>query len=133
MTRNVFLWLLSVLFFAAGVNHFLNPDFYVSIMPPYLPWHRELVAVSGVIEILLGVAVLFRSTRTIAGWMLVAMLISFMPVHIHMAMHPDQFPKIETWKILVRLPVQALLIAWVYSAAIVPRRRRHQHHRPAVE
>lgn len=122
-----------MLFIAAGVNHFLHPDFYVSIMPPYLPWHRELVAVSGVIEILLGVAVMIPSTRTIAGWMLVAMLISFMPVHIHMAMHPDQFPKIETWKILLRLPKQALLIAWVYWAAIAPGQRRSHQQESAIE
>lgn len=131
--RNIFLLLLSLLFIAAGVNHFLNPGFYLSIMPPYLPWHRELVAVSGVIEILLGIAVVIPISRTLAGWMLVAMLIAFMPVHIHMAINPDQFPKFEPWKILLRLPLQALLIAWVYWTAIEPSRRQDQQSDSAVD
>ena len=58
---------LSLFFVVAGVNHFVNPNFYVEIMPPYLPAHRELVYLSGVLEILGGVAVLVPGIRTTAG------------------------------------------------------------------
>ncbi len=47
---------LGLLFVAAGANHLLNPDFYVRMMPPWLPAHGELVALSGVLEILGGLA-----------------------------------------------------------------------------
>ena len=50
----VMTWLMGVLFVLAGVNHFFNTDFYVRIMPPYLPWPRELVYLSGVFEAALG-------------------------------------------------------------------------------
>ena len=44
------LWLMGILYLAAGVNHFVHPDFYLKIMPPYLPWHQELVYLSGLAE-----------------------------------------------------------------------------------
>jgi uncharacterized membrane protein len=34
----------------AGTMHFVRPQFYMKIMPPSLPWHRELVFLSGVAE-----------------------------------------------------------------------------------
>ena len=55
-------WLFGVIFVFAGVNHFLNPDFYVRIVPPYLPWHVELVYASGACEISLGRCCSFPST-----------------------------------------------------------------------
>lgn len=125
MARRISIGLLALLFVAAGINHFVHPEFYVGIMPPYLPWPRFLVALSGVIEILLGIAVAVPATRRTAGWMLIAMLVAFIPVHIHMAMHPDQFPDIAWWKILLRLPVQAFFIGWVAWAAVAST----QHHR----
>ena len=48
----------GVAFIAAGVLHFVRPDAYMKIMPPYLPWHRPLVLISGVAEIGLGVLLL---------------------------------------------------------------------------
>ena len=47
-------YLLCVFFVMAGINHFINADFYLSIMPPYLPWHLFLVYLSGFFEIALG-------------------------------------------------------------------------------
>ncbi|HEX4948372.1 MAG TPA: DoxX family protein, partial [Blastocatellia bacterium] len=51
-------YLLSMFFVGAGVMHFVTPEFYLKIMPPYLPWHLELVYLSGVLEILLGILVI---------------------------------------------------------------------------
>ena len=48
-------WLFGLLFVLAGVAHFVRPGIYLKIMPPYLPWHLELVYLSGLFEILLGV------------------------------------------------------------------------------
>ncbi len=62
------LWLMGALYIAAGIYHFVDPAFYVKIMPPYLPWHLELVYLSGVAEILLGALVLIPATRSLAAW-----------------------------------------------------------------
>ena len=60
-------YLFGVLFVLAGLNHFYTTDMYMSIMPPYLPWHLELVYISGLAEILLGVLLLFRRWMRLAG------------------------------------------------------------------
>ena len=107
-------WLLGLLFVAAGVNHFVNADFYVGIMPPYLPWHRELVYLSGVAEVVLGVMLLVPRFERIAAWGLVALLIAVFPANLHMAMHPELFPMFDPAALWGRAALQAPLVAWAY-------------------
>jgi len=107
-------WLLAAVFIAAGANHFYNPDFYVRIMPPYLPWHLELVYVSGVLEILLGVLLLITRFSVLAAWGLIALLIAVFPANIHMAVHPDLYPEIPRGLLYARLPFQGVFIAWTW-------------------
>jgi uncharacterized membrane protein len=107
-------WLLGPLFVAAGVMHFVKPDFYVQMMPPYLPWHRELVFLSGVCEVVGGVALLVPRLRVAAAWGLIALLVAVFPANVHMALNPELFPSIPPAALWVRLPLQAALIAWVY-------------------
>lgn len=107
---------LGVFFFVAGVNHFVNPEFYVGIMPPYLPVHLELVYLSGLFEILGGAAMLVPGLRASAGWGLVILLLAIFPVNLHMALHPESFPDMSRLALYLRLPVQALFIVWAYWA-----------------
>ena len=104
-------------FIAAGANHFLNPRFYRAIMPDYMPAHDELVAASGVAEIVGGAALLHPRTRRFGGWWLVATLIAVFPANLHMALHPERYRKLSPAALYARLPVQLLFIAWVRSAA----------------
>lgn len=107
---------LSLFFVAAGVNHFASPDFYVAIMPPYLPAPLALVQASGVLEILGGLAVLAPRLRPLAGWGLVGLLVAVFPANLHMALHPELFPDAPAWLLLARLPLQAVFIAWAWWA-----------------
>ena len=107
-------WVLALLFVAAGVNHFVSPGFYVRIMPPYLPWHYELVLISGVFEILGGVGLLIPPVSRTAAWGLIALLIAVFPANLHMALHPDEYTMAPSWVWWARLPLQAVLIAWAY-------------------
>ena len=111
-------WLLGILFVLAGLNHFLKSDFYVSIMPPYLPWPLALVYISGVFESLLGAIVLVTRWRRLAGWGLIALLIAVFPANLHMALHTELFPEFSPLWLWLRLPLQAVIIAWVYWCAI---------------
>jgi uncharacterized membrane protein len=104
-------------FIAAGANHFLNPRFYRAIMPDYMPAHDELVAASGVAEIVGGAALLHPRTRRFGSWWLVATLIAVFPANLHMALHPERYRKFSPAALYARLPVQLLFIAWVRSAA----------------
>ncbi len=107
-------YLPGLLFIAAGLNHFLHTDFYISIMPPYLPWPRTLVYISGVAEMILG-ALLCTRLMIWAAWGLIALLIAVFPANLHMAIHPDLYPMFSDWSLWLRLPLQGLLLAWVYE------------------
>jgi uncharacterized membrane protein len=105
---------------AAGINHFVNPRFYKAIMPDYLPAHDELVAASGVAEIVGAAGTMIPATRKPAGWFLIATLVAVFPANVHMALHPERYKKVPGGPpaLYARLPVQALFIYWVYKAAI---------------
>lgn len=114
---NVKTWtrfLFGALFVAAGVNHFVHPQIYVAIMPPYLPWHFALVIVSGVAEVALGTLLFVRRWMALAAWGLIALLVAVFPANIHMAMHPELYPAIPEVALWIRLPLQGVLIAWAY-------------------
>jgi len=106
-------WLLGAFFIAAGLNHFLNTAFYTGIMPPWLPWHAPLVWASGVAEIALGALVFWRRHARLAGWGLVALCVAVFPANLHMALHPELFPRFSVAALWLRLPLQLVLIAWI--------------------
>src|SRR5213080_1758895 len=103
-------------FVFAGAMHFIRPRFYLAIMPPYLPRHRELVYASGVAEIAGGLG-LMTTARRPAGWWLIATLVAVFPANLHMALHPDDF-EVPGGRgaLYARLPFQAVFIAWVVGA-----------------
>ncbi|CAN1210910.1 hypothetical protein TUMEXPCC7403_11970 [Tumidithrix helvetica PCC 7403] len=111
-----FKYLLALFYVLAGANHFLNSGFYLKMMPPYLPLHLELIYLSGLFEIALGIMVLIPRLTNLAGWGLIALLFAVFPANIQMALHPEVFPEISAIALWIRLPLQFLLIAWAYWA-----------------
>ena len=113
--KNFVLFGLSVFFIYFGIDHFINPDFYLSIMPPSFPLHEEAVYISGFFEIVGGIGVLIPRFRKIAGWGLVALLIAVYPSNIYMAITPEAFPDIPVEMLYFRLVLQFLFFYWAYS------------------
>ena len=113
--NNLVLFGLSAFFIYFGVDHFINPDFYLSIMPPLFPLHEEAVYISGFFEIVGGIGVLIPRFRKIAGWGLVALLIAVYPANIYMAIYPEVFPDIPIEMLYFRLALQFLFFYWAYS------------------
>jgi uncharacterized membrane protein len=118
LPKRISLLLLAAFFMVAGLNHFVNPDFYVAIMPPSLPAHLTLVFISGFFEILGGVGLLFAAWRKWAGYGLILLLFAVFPANIYMAMNPTLFGETETFTVALylRLPLQFLLMGWIYWA-----------------
>jgi uncharacterized membrane protein len=114
MLKIFFKYLLVLFFVGAGINHFLNPELYLKMMPAYLPWHLFLIYLSGCFEIGLGMMVLLPKFSPQAGWGLIALLIAVFPANVHMALHPEAFPTLPPIALWIRLPLQALLIAWAH-------------------
>ena len=126
-TYAVALLSLSLLFVAAGINHFVNTQVYISIMPSYLPMHHELILISGAFEIIGGLGILLPMLRKAAGWGLMALLLAVFPANLQMSMHTSEYPSIPAWLIHLRLPFQLLFFAWVYWTTIYsPNSQRKQ-------
>lgn len=115
----VFLW-----FFVGGIAHFVATDVETSIVPPWVPWPRVMVLVSGVFELLGAAGLVWPRTRRAAGWGLFALTIAVTPVHLWMLQRPDLFRAIPHWALMLRLPLQAMLLALIVWSTHAPRRQR---------
>lgn len=107
-------YLFGFSFVCAGLYHFINPAFYQRMMPPYLPWHLFLVYLSGCFEVAFGLLLFVQKYTRFAAWSLIALLIAVFPANVHMALNPQLFPDISPVALWLRLPLQALFIAWAY-------------------
>jgi len=110
-------WIFAGFMAWVGVQHFVDPQTFVDIMPPLLAgWALELVYISGVFEILGGVGLLIPKTRRAAGWGLIALLIAVFPANIYMAIENvpfkgEQLDDAVRWG---RLPFQLVFIWLAY-------------------
>lgn len=111
---NILLFVMGFAYIVAGANHFRNPEFYLKIMPPYLPAPLALIYISGVAEIALGILVLVPRTRSLAAWGIIALLVAVFPANIYMYHHGGAAYGTKDWVLLARLPLQLLLIYWAY-------------------
>ncbi len=111
------LFAMSVFYVAAGINHFWHPEFYLRIMPPLLPWHFDLIEISGACEISFGLLLLFSSTRRLAAWGIILLLIAVFPANIQMMLNSWGESNPKLWISIARLPLQIVLIWWAYSFA----------------
>ena len=108
--------LMSIFYVRIGVHHFLDPEYFLNIMPPFLPYHLELVYISGFFEILLGLLLIFPKYRFYASWGLIILLIAVFPANIYLAQSEiaqqglDVSKEVAIW----RLPFQALFIGLAY-------------------
>ena len=107
-------YLLAFGFVLAGINHFINADFYLKMMPSYLPAHLFFVYLSGVFEIALGILLLIPKFTRLAAWGLIALLIAVFPANLYMATNAEIFPEFSPTALYLRLPVQIILIAWAF-------------------
>lgn len=105
--------MLSAFFLLAGANHFLHPAPYLAMMPPSLPWPRELVYLSGTAEMIGGMGVLFRTTRAYAGAGLITLLVAVFPANLNVALHGWPGVSLPSWSLWLRLTFQIAFIWWV--------------------
>lgn len=123
MIRKFSLGLLAVFFVVAGLGHFISPQTYLPLMPPYLPWHLFLIYLSGAAELAGGVGLLVPKLRRAAGWGLIALLIAIFPANIYMLTDGLTLGgiKVPEWVLWIRLPLQGVLMVWIWWAAVAKR------------
>ena len=104
----VFLW-----FAIGGIFHFTATDIQMRIVPPWFPWPRAAVLISGVFEWLGAAGLLWRPARRSAGIGLMLLTIAVTPAHIYMLQRADLFESIPYWALWARLPLQIALLALI--------------------
>lgn len=105
----VFLW-----FFGGGIGHFTMTEFFVSIVPPWVPFPLAAVYVSGVFELLLALMILWPKVRPLAGWGLIALTLAVTPANVHMWLNPERFPDVSPAMLSFRLFVQVILLFTIW-------------------
>ncbi|MFC4222125.1 DoxX family protein [Flagellimonas marina] len=108
------LYLMAGMYVVAGLMHFIFPKAYLRIMPRYLPYHKFLVFLSGVAEIVLGIGLCFAETRNLSIYGIILMLIVFLLVHFYMLSGEKASAGIPKWILVLRIPLQFGLMYWAY-------------------
>ena len=121
MIRKLSLWIQAGFYILGGINHFINPEFYIDMIPPYFVYLDEINLLAGVAEILLGTGLLFRKTRKFAAYGIILMLLAFIPAHVYFIQIGGCIegglcaPEWVGW--LRLLLIHPLLIIWAWSAS----------------
>ena len=108
------IYLMGLFYIHIGIKHFIDTQWFMKIMPPYFPLHKELVYISGFFEILFGVMLFFEKTRFLAGWGLILLLIAVFPANIYLAQTNGAALNTSPLIAWGRLPFQAIFIALAY-------------------
>ncbi len=116
IAKTILKFVFAAFFIVAGIAHFVNEEFYLKIMPDYIPQNLHLRAVyaSGVFEVVLGALLLVPKTTRLAAWGLIALLIAVFPANIYAYQHQEIFPNVSPQLHFWRLPLQGVMIAWAW-------------------
>jgi len=114
LAKYILIIISSVFYVIVGIKHFIDPNYFLAIVPPYLPYHLELVYISGVFEIAFGLMILIPKYRCWGSIGLIFLLVAVFPANIYLAQSTQAqeaigaTQDIATW----RLPVQGIFI-WI--------------------
>lgn len=114
---------MALLYFTAGIYHFYNPEFYLPIMPPWLPAKMLLIYAGGAAEITLAIMLMFKKTRKTGAKLIIAMLVIYLILnHIPQSIMLYKMDDSDLGFSIFRLGLQFLLIAWawIYTKNTLP-------------
>tara|TARA_Y100001954_G_scaffold163327_1_gene173254 strand:+ start:613 stop:1056 length:444 start_codon:yes stop_codon:yes gene_type:complete len=107
---------LAILYVSVGITHFTNPDFFIPLVPPSLIFLKELVLISGFIEVVMGVMLFFKSSRKLGAIVTIILLLAVFPanIYLYLSENPQNILGISKNQALFRLPFQVPLIIIAY-------------------
>ena len=120
-SRRTGLWLMAALFVSAGTMHFLFPQVFFPIVPPFVPWPLVAIYLSGAAEVLLGLGLLVPPLSRPAAAGLCLLLVAVFPANVYHWLRG--LPPAPTWYHPIRLPLQGVLIAWAFWLSRPPAQR----------
>ena len=109
------LYVMAALYILAGLNHFRNPRLYLKIIPPYFPKPILLNKISGVAEITFGTLLCIPSLTAFGALGIIALLLAIFPANLYMYQNSKAHLGLPKWLLLLRLPLQAVLMYWAFQ------------------
>ena len=102
---------LALMFLVTGIAHFVNPlrGDLIAIVPPRLPSAGPLVSVTGVVELLGAVGLLYPPTRTAAAVALGVLMLAMFPANVYASRMPNP-PKSMTTRLPLRTVEQVVFV-----------------------
>lgn len=112
MNEKMVKWLFVGLFLLGAVGHFVQPEFFLRIIPEFVPYKTELVLLSGIAEAIAALLLVYKGTARLGALLILLMLLAYVPLHVYMAVKgfPADMPPVAAW---LRLVFQFMLIYWV--------------------
>ena len=114
--KNITIYIISLLYIIVGIKHFIDTEFFIAIVPPYINFKKEVVLISGLLEVTLAILLLFHQTRKFAAWGIISLLIAVFPANIYLYISetPREILDISKNQALLRMPFQIPLIIIAY-------------------
>lgn len=109
------LYVMALLYIVAGCNHFRTPKIYHKIIPPYFSNPKQINFISGLSEVILGTSLCFPSLSKYVAWGIIFLLIIIFPANLYMYLNEKASLGLPKWTLLLRLPVQLVLIFWAFQ------------------
>lgn len=107
--------ILGAFVFSAGIGHFANSEAFLAQVPPWMPAPEAVVAISGVVELVLGAALILspQRYRYVIGWIVAAFFVVIFPGNIaQFITGTDAFGLDSDASRFVRLLFQPVLVVW---------------------
>ncbi len=110
------IYFMSIAYTYVGIRHFIDPDFFLAIMPNYFSLHLFFVYLTGLMEVVFGVLLVFRKTRKIGAYGLIVLLVIVFPANIHLVQSELSQSILDVTKeqSIIRLPFQGLFLLLAY-------------------
>ena len=114
--KTLTIFVMGVMYVFIGIKLFTDPQYFLDIVPPQLPSKLFLVYLTGLIEVVGGVAILAPKTRKVGAYLLIFLLISVFPANIYLYVSetPQSLLGISEADALIRMPFQIPLILLAY-------------------
>jgi len=106
--------IMSCFYMNVGVKHFVEPEWFLQIMPPNFPHHYQAVYWSGFFELLFGFLLINPYARFIAGWGIIFVMITVFPANLYLAVNDGAVMGISKELAWGRLPFQYVFIGLAY-------------------
>jgi uncharacterized membrane protein len=106
---------MAVLYILAGINHFRQPDLYQKVIPPFIPFKKHINEIVGFLSTMFGIYIFIPVFTEYALWSIIALLIAVFPSNIYMLVSKEANLGIPKWILVLRLPLQLVLIYWAYQ------------------